>query len=231
MSHEVVGVPERPAAVSQPTRSLADMVHDALVDAIYDSEMQPGERLRESDIARRFDVSRTPVREAFRRLEVEGWITQTPHSGVQVVELDRSRVMELYSFREVLEGTAAGLAARHADRAEIELMQHIHRTIRTAEGSREQTRLNRTLHDTIFGAARNPYLLAAHTNLRASFACLRGSTLAVDGRLTDAAREHGEIISAIGCGDAERAQEAARVHIREARRIRLMMMTGLTASP
>ena len=217
--------PERPG--KKASSSLADTVRDRIVEAIHEGEILPGDRLIEADLAEHHQVSRTPVREAFRRLEVEGWVTQTRYSGVQVVELDRSRTSSLYTFRAVLEGTAARLAAQHADNAEIELMTDIQDELASVDEPRQLARLNRALHDTIFEASRNPYVQNAQANLRASIACLRGTTLAVPGRRDEVAAEHGAIIAAIAGHDPDEAERAAVDHIHQARRVRLKLMTGL----
>src|SRR3546814_15481594 len=76
-------------------------------------------------MADRLRMSRTPVREALRRLEADGLLTFAPYRGMVIAELDHQAVMELYQMREVLEGTAAGLAARHASEAEIAVLRDI----------------------------------------------------------------------------------------------------------
>src|SRR5262249_16602450 len=93
--------------------------YDRLKAEIGTDAMPPGSRVRENDIAERLGISRTPVREALRKLEADGLIAHVPHQGAVVAELDRQAIIELYDMREVLEGTAARYAARLASEADI----------------------------------------------------------------------------------------------------------------
>ena len=104
---------------TQSYASRSEAAYDILRTAVMERLLQPGQRLREVDVSAWLDMSRTPVREAFRRLERDGLITFAPHRGMTVTELDHGAVTELYRMREVLEGTAASLAAQHATEAEI----------------------------------------------------------------------------------------------------------------
>jgi len=110
------------SARSGPATSRAEYVEARIREAIQDGRYQPGARLRETEIAERLKVSRTPVREALRRLESEGLLGFVPWRGVVVAQLDRRQVMELYAMRAILEGAAAGLAARQVQPAEIDLL-------------------------------------------------------------------------------------------------------------
>src|SRR5687767_14246238 len=96
-----------------------------LRDAIRDGTLKPGQRLMEIEVADWLNVSRTPVRDAIRRLEAEGMLAHAPRNGIVVATLDRQAVMELYVMREVLEGTAARLCARHASDMEVLELQEL----------------------------------------------------------------------------------------------------------
>src|SRR3546814_7644538 len=98
----------------QQYASRSEAAYDLLRTAVMDGLLKPGQRLREIAVSAWLDMSRTPVREAFRRLERDGLITFAPNRGMTVTELDHGTVTELYHMREVLEGTAASLAAQHA---------------------------------------------------------------------------------------------------------------------
>src|SRR3954464_13201192 len=101
--------------------SRSDLVYRKLREAIETGDLKPGQRVMEVEVAAWLDVSRTPVREALRKLEAEGMLAMEPRAGLVVASLTRQAMMELYVMREVLEGTAARLCARHA--SDVELME------------------------------------------------------------------------------------------------------------
>src|SRR5690606_14857237 len=97
---------------------LGERAYRYIREGIQKRLFRPGERLREVDLAATIGLSRTPIREALARLESEGLVTHDPMRGIMVAELDYSTITELYYMREVLEGTAARLAAQHASDVE-----------------------------------------------------------------------------------------------------------------
>ncbi len=117
--------------------SRGDHAYDTLFGAIESGSLKPGTRLREVELSEWVGASRTPIREALGRLEGEGLIARDPSRGMIVAELDHGLVAELYVMREVLEGTAAGLAARHASDAEIDALRTL---ARARPGDRGTTR-------------------------------------------------------------------------------------------
>ena len=115
------------AAPSASTDELprSERAHRYLRDAIRAGRLRPGDRLREVDLAATIGLSRTPVREALARLESEGLVVNDSMRGIVVTELDYSMVAELYVMREVLEGTAARLAAQHASEVELSILEEL----------------------------------------------------------------------------------------------------------
>lgn len=213
--------------VDQPGMSRGEFVLGRLRGAIQDRRYSPGERIRESEVAGWLGVSRTPVREAFRRLQADGLLVLTPWRGAVVAELDRQQVVELYAMRQVLEGTAAGLAAEHATAAEIdvlfELLDH------DAEAGPDPVRLaeiSRRFHAAIYAAAHNRYLLKALNALADSLALLRSTTYEVPGRAAAARCEHRQIADAIKGRDRDAAERVARAHIATAETARLKLLFG-----
>ena len=212
--------PKRPGAASR-----GEQIKARIRDAIHQGRYQPGDRIRETELAQWLGVSRTPVREALRRLESEGLLVSLPWRGVVVAELDRQQVVELYTMREVLEGAAAGLAARHVSDAEIALLRDLLAREAEAQDAPEiLARINKSFHQAVHAAAHNRYLVQTLDSLRNSLALLRGTTLAVPGRAETAHREHREMVEAIARRDPDAAEETARRHIREAERARLKML-------
>ncbi len=203
----------------------AEQVRHQILEAIRQRRYGPGERITETEVATWLGVSRTPVREAFRRLETEGLLTFQSWRGVVVADLDRQQVSELYAMRQALEGTAARLAARHIDEPEIDLLEQLLARSAEAECSAEDlAAVNRLFHETIYAAAHNRYLLQTLEQLRNALALLRGTTYAVPGRPATALSEHEAILGAIRARKPEDAEEAARAHIAAAQKCRLQLM-------
>lgn len=216
---------------SRGTGSRAEFAYRRLLKAILNGTMKPGHRVREAEIAEQLNISRTPVREALRRLETEGLLTTAAGRGLVVASLDYQAVMELYQMREVLEGTAARLAARYASEAEIVALQEIlnNESVLSAEPD-VQAEQNRRFHNAIYHAAHNRYLLKSLNSFRDSMALLGPTTFSVSGRSKTALDEHWEILNAIESHDAARAEECARQHIRMAQQARLKLLNELSPS-
>lgn len=223
--------PRRSARATRATRpgvagaSRAETAYKRLFEAIEGGALGPGSRLREIELSGWLGISRTPVRAALGRLEGEGLIARDASRGMAVATLDAGMVAELYDMREVLEGTAAGLAARHASDAEVDALREIAQRDRLAgDDPVRLARSNRQFHEAIFRCAHNRYLLRAVNALRLSMVLLGPTTLATPGRPEAARAEHQAVIEAIARRDAEGAAAAARAHIRAAYRARLGLM-------
>ena len=117
--------------------SLGEFAYRIMREALRAGKFRPGEHLREADVAKWLNISRTPVREAFHRIVSEGLLTNGPWNGVMVAELNADQLVQLYAIREVLEGAAAALAARHASKAEVQRLFRIAATGTAREESRE----------------------------------------------------------------------------------------------
>nr|WP_282572012.1 GntR family transcriptional regulator [Roseomonas acroporae] len=195
-----------------------------LLAAIDEGTLPAGTRLREEDLAERFRISRTPIREALRRLETIGLVTHEPHHGAVVATLDHGRTVELYHMREVLEGTAAQLAAIHATPAEVEILHEmVERDRALVEDPPALAASNRRFHRQLHLAARNRYLDVMLENLRLSLALLRGTTLARPMRGLASVEEHAAIVAAIDARDPAGAETAARRHIHNAFKARIQL--------
>lgn len=205
--------------------SRGETAYQRLKEAIQNGSLPPGTRIREVEIAQRFEISRTPVREAIKRLESDGLISFVPRLGAVISKLDHQETMELYDIREILEGSAAGLAARHASEAEIaELEELVSTEPEVIDSSTQLADLNRLFHSALYRAAHNRFLERALLGLRDSMVLLGGTSLRVAGRNEVAHAEHQDIVAAIAERSPERAEQAARIHIRNAQRARLKLM-------
>jgi DNA-binding GntR family transcriptional regulator len=211
--------------------SRSEAAYELLRSAVMAGLLRPGQRLREVDVSAWLDMSRTPVREAFRRLERDGLITFAPHRGMTVTELDHGAVTELYHMREVLEGTAASLAAQHATEAEIAALADIVAREAALDGdSGLLAAHNVSFHNAIYAAAHNRYLLRSLNSLRDPMALLGETTYAVPGRVEAAIAEHRVVVAAIARRDPAAADSAMRAHMRGAQHARLRQMLGRAAA-
>jgi len=201
--------------------SRSEFVFASLRDAIWEGRFAPGERIAEEEIAHSLGVSRTPVRDALRRLQERGMLVIGVGRSLVVAELSKQQVIELYAMREILEGSAARFAAQHANEAEIDLL---HRVLDEFDGHQDDARmlvsLNRRFHRAICEAAHNRYLIATLDGMHDALALLHGNTFRVPNRRSKSDAEHRRIVSAIERRDADEAEKAARDHVRQAQRTR-----------
>ncbi|MBC8339581.1 MAG: GntR family transcriptional regulator [Rhodospirillales bacterium] len=219
--------PKTPAIKKDLDTSLGESVQVWLREAIREGMFQPGSRIREAEVAAQLNVSRTPVREAFGRLQADGILILTPWRGAQVAELDRNQVVELYAMRQALEGTAAALAAQHASKAEIDLLFDLLERDNTEKGdARHHADLNRQFHQTLYGAAHNRYLVKALNALADSLSLLKSTTYEVKGRSATARAQHVSIANAIRNHDSVAAEQSARAHIESAEQARIKLLFG-----
>jgi DNA-binding GntR family transcriptional regulator len=208
--------------------SRAQLVYRSLKELIRNGSFQPGQRLREADIADRLGVSRTPVREAMNRLISEGLLALHPMRGFAVAELDKQQVLELYGLREFLEGAAARFAAQHASVPELHSLREMMSDSRRLDptDAKAHAALNKRFHAAIGGASHNRYLQEALGRLADSLGLVPGTTFEMQGRVADVDVEHSAILDAIEARDAEGAEAAAREHIRKAGQVRLVLLFG-----
>ena len=176
----------------------------------------------EIEVADWLRVSRTPVRDAIRRLESEGMMQHAPRNGLMVARLDRQAVMELYVMRETLEGTAAQLCARHASDMEIlDLLDLIEREQALQGDYDALARHNRRFHEAVHRGAHNRYLEKSLVTVSDSMGLLGESQMRLPHRAQEALAEHTEMARAIQRRDTDAAADVARKHVRAAQRERL----------
>ena len=208
------------------TRS--DQAYSYIVEGIQSGRLSPGTRLRETELAELTGLSRTPIREALSRLQLEGLLTMDAARGLIVTELDHSMASELYAMREVLEGTAARLAARHASDVEIDFLREINVRDAQLTSSDALAANNRLFHETLYRCAHNRYLVKTLNTLQESMMLLGRTTLAAPGRAESSRAEHAAIVEALARRDPDAAEQAARAHIIAAYRIRLEQLFNST---
>jgi len=197
--------------------------YDLILEAIDSHIYKPGDRLVESDLAEKFGVSRTPVREALQRLETQSLLTRDGRSLI-VASLDHTQLSELYVVRGELEGLAARLASRHATPEEVRVLRDMleadKKLIDDPEGL---SRANRRFHKQIHLASHNRFLVQQLDLVHRSMALLASTSIKAEGRGADTLKEHEDIVRAIESGDGDAAYQALRDHISAAYEIRLRL--------
>jgi DNA-binding GntR family transcriptional regulator len=202
--------------------SLGDFAYRTMREAIRSGKFRSGEHLREADVAEWLNISRTPVREAFHRIISEGLLTNGPWNGVMMAELDAQQLVQLYAVRAALEGTAAALAAQNATKPEVQrLFQIAASEARAKKDPAKLVVLNSELHQTLYAAAHNPYLLQSITTVVDALGLLRHSTFVLPGSIELAHREHLQIITAVRERNSAAAERLAREHVNHALAMRL----------
>lgn len=198
-----------------------------LMQAIETGVYQPGDRLREVEIADRLALSRTPIREALRRLEAENIIEHRPRVGAVIRKLGQAEVVELYEMRLVLERTAAEMAAKHAAEAEVDALAALNDDIaQTGDNAPRAAAINQKFHRAIYLAGRNRFLLDAARAINNALLLLGPTTLADADRIATVVAQHTQIIEAISAGDIDGAGAAAEAHLQTSLRYRLKVMRG-----
>lgn len=210
-----------------PRGNMTDAVTDALREAILSGVLAPPAWLREDELAKALAVSRTPVRDALRRLSDEGLTQKVANRGTQVAPMSLDNILAVYSVRENLEGLAARTAARKRPGGLVEKLMDMHRRMEIEiERGGSIVDLNLEFHRLIREANDNPYLERFLTQLEHAVRRFGRSTFEVPGRAEETLHEHFRIIEAIAAGDAERAELCAVEHMHNARQVRVAQILG-----
>ena len=213
-----------------PENAGDDVPKDAyalILEAIEAGLFKPGDRLVESELAERFGVSRTPVREALQRLETQAMLARDGRS-LMVASLDHNQLAELYAVRTELEGLAARLAARHATDEEVRVMRAMVTGDRALVGGdpRLLSQANKRFHKQIHLASHNRFLVQQLDLVRRSMALMATTSFAAEGRDGPALVEHERIVAAIEARDGDAAYLALKTHISKAYETRLRIDAG-----
>lgn len=210
-------------------RPLRDLVFESLKEAILLQQLHPGERLIELELAEELGVSRTPVREAIRRLEQEGLVVMLPRKGAYVAGISLKDIHEVYEIRAALEALALELAAKYITAEELEELK---RQVHQEEVMTESNRLNEIIfidssfHDLIYQYARNSRLTQFVEILQEQFKRFRSLPLGNSARSNTALEEHQQIVEALACHDSVRAAKLAREHIANAENALISALTA-----
>lgn len=201
-------------------RPVGELVYDGIRKAIGLGVLAPGQRLATEDLSRRMKVSRTPVREALRKLQIDGLVTAEPWRGFVVAELPPPEEMEeFYALRGALEGLVAYFAARRRPQPALKTLGATLAKLEAAARAGDLERFKDVqvdFWDQYIGLASSRRLQQIASSIGESFARAKPVSLARPGRMKEAVRELRAVYDAILAGDAERAEELAREHCRRA---------------
>ncbi len=198
-------------------KSLSRMVAEEIKEAILRGVFQPGDKLVETALTESLGVSRTPLREAFRELAAEGYITVVPRKGAYVSQVGEGEVLDIYAITSVLEGLATRLATpRLRSGPERERLLGLFEALKRHRERGDVDAYwaaNRDFHQLIAGCCGNERLRNLIETLRRQILKTRVVTLRAPGRLEASMAEHEEILKAILAGDARRAERLIIEHL------------------
>lgn len=202
--------------------SSGDAAYESLIQAIRNGDFVPGDRVREEDVAHRLKLSRTPVREALRRLENNGIVEHRPRIGAVVRHLSHTEVVELYEMRVVLERTAASMAAQHGSEAEFDALDAMNHQIAARRAEPQLcAAINQEFHQALYLAARNRFLMSSAKAINNALLLIGPTTYTDPSRIDTILTQHADILTALRNRDGVAAGAAAEAHLQASLRYRL----------
>jgi len=195
---------------------LRDVVFNTLRDAILTGSLIPGERLMENQLADKLGVSRTPVREALRMLELENLVELVPRKGAQVLDMSEKDVVDILEIRSALEALATRIASEKMTDEEVARLYVFETDFERAIKEEDTERIvsvDEEFHDLIFASTENMKLIQMYQNLRIQLYRYRMAHAKKDSTIKAIVEHHKEIIKAIESRSAADAADAARIHI------------------
>ncbi len=196
--------------------TLAEDLRDQLEDWIVSGALLPGTRIDEVELAERFKISRTPVREALKALMATGFLEARPRYGVTVAAISIPMLLEMFETMAALEGLCAKLAARRATQKEKVALRAIHERLAASVGVETEEAfylINWDFHELIYEASHTEFISTQTRALRRRLAAYRKHVTFRPGRMAATIIEHDRIIRAIEEGDPEAAFRAASEHV------------------
>jgi DNA-binding GntR family transcriptional regulator len=205
----------------------AETAYAVLREAIVTNTLKPGTRLRADDLAKKLGVSKTPVREALRKLQAEDLITVQPGNALTVKTISEEQLFEIYYTREALEGMAARLAAENAGQIELAKLRAILEEMPGKAGNLRQFRqLSGEFQLAVFRAARNDTLYRLLRHLQEQIRQFGGTTLTQRGRAKEVIAYAKALVAAIERRDGDAAERIARENRRRTLELRIKMLRG-----
>jgi DNA-binding GntR family transcriptional regulator len=211
--------------------TLREKILEHIRDAIISGSLKAGSKVSEPELADRYGISRTPIREAFRQLESEGYLTVIPRRGAVVSEFSQKDVEDFYAIKSILEGYAAREACNKLTGKELDKLQA--NNVRLSELAAQNDiktffKIHNDFHDMFIKAADNERLRELITSVETRFQRLRFMSLSLPGRMKISVQEHGKIIEAFRRKDAETAEMLVRKNAEYGGRV--LLEGGVTAS-
>lgn len=192
--------------------TLSEKIYNAIIEAILKKELKPGERLTELELAQKYGISRTPIREAFRKLQSEGFLNIIPRKGAVVAEITEERVVEFYEVKGVLEAYAGELAVKYITDKDISDLERINNELESIALSNSKEDLKRFIfihnkfHERFVEISKNQVLLETLRHIVDKYSKFR-IMVAYSTMLIDIVNEHKEIIEAFKKRDAKLVKE------------------------
>lgn len=209
----------------RPPNSISDQIYDLLKKKILNSEILPGERLMQEEVAKAFNASRTPIRQAFHLLEKDGLVERLPQNGFRITRLELETIKDLFAIRGVLEAYGVELACERIEPKTIETLRSIRdqaqQMLESSDIPRE-TKLRRIFefnsqfHETIYRSTNSRYLMDLISNLRNTVLRLRALGVRKKGSWKQALNEHSRLIDCLERKDKKAAGKLMRRHISNA---------------
>ena len=209
--------------------TLREKILETIRDAILSGHLKPGEKVTEPELAERFGTSRTPIREAFRQLESEGYLIVIPRRGAVVISFSEKDITEFYAIKGILEGYAARQACERLTDREIERLAVLNDRLRqVAEGGdvKQFLKVHDDFHELVIRASGNATLFDLITNLVKKFQRLRIASLSHPGRMDRSVTEHLKIIEAFRTRSAELAEKLVRENAEDSGCLLIRKVTG-----
>lgn len=195
---------------------LHDQVADRLRALIQSGQMKPKERLNESELAARFNISRTPLREAIKILATEGLLDLLPNRGARVASFSENEIDETLVVIAALEATAGELACRHITAGELRHLEELHSRMALAYADRDVPKyfeLNRLIHQAIMDASRNAVLQGIYGNLSGRIQRARFAAHKTSEQWAETMRDHDRMIELLRARDREALARLLREHV------------------
>ncbi len=196
--------------------SLHDQVAERIRAQIFDRHLASGEFIDEIALAEKWQISRTPLREALKVLAAEGLVELVPRRGCRVIKISETDADELFPIMALLEGRCAFEATQHATATDLRELQRMHDELERTAAAHDVDgyyQANHVFHSFVQRLAGNRWLDRVTADLRKFVRMLRGRQLVLPGRIDDSINEHRVLIAAMLAGDAQRAERAMHDHL------------------
>lgn len=197
-------------------RKVSDRIRSDLVDLIRQGHLLPGEAIDEAALAKRYDVSKTPIREALLQLEAQGLLQSLPRGGMVLAKMDLIQLLSLWELLAEVEAIAVRLACERITPDEFDALAEVHQSSQVyadTENLAGWQKSNEQFHEMIYRAARNPFLRQDVLRIRAQTGAYRMHAFGALGRIHSSFMQHGQIIEALRKRDPSLASGAMLKHI------------------